>query len=102
MCDLAESIWKKAYIKGFAQGYAKTYAERCAKSYEEISGKSYAELYDKFYAEAYAEGKFKAVAEFYRTGEYSAEFAASYVDMTVAEFLDKAGRAEEDIPETEQ
>ena len=94
MCDLAESLWKKAYVKGFAQGYAKTYAERCAKSYAEVSDKSYEELYDKFYAEAYAEGKFKAVAEFYRTGEYSAEFAASYLDMTVAEFLDKAGRDE--------
>ena len=47
MCNLGEYLWKKAYVKGFAQGYAKTYAERCAKSYAEVSDKSYEELYDK-------------------------------------------------------
>ena len=45
------------------------------------------------------EGIFKAVAEFYRMEEYSAEFAASYLGMTVAEFLEKVSRYEEEESE---
>ena len=83
MSNLGEALWRMSFEKGYSEGYAEGYAEG----------------YSEGYAEGYAEEKIKAAARYYRRGIITAEYAASSLDMTVEEFLEKVEQSENVVPE---
>ena len=78
MCNWSSAIERAGIEKGRAEGIAEGEARG------EARGEAIGE----------AKGKFETTARYYRNGIITAEYAASDLGMTVAEFLEKAGRTE--------